>query len=585
MKKSLCCLNMYSDCIFLQINNFFDGFSELFWYKENSDITYKTVLKGNKIIVSKLSEGYYYFFTRNPSNSLETEPISFYVNNNLPSYIVNRLWNSANIEATVYSTNLKVELLSKLERSPSSSLLKLMYESYCNIPEIEEFEEDIFYRLMLCQEAYENLQNSNYNRDNLSFARLIVLPSPIITVPDDITLIKVYKISGNSKQLCKVYRPVNGTVTVPLMVGFFEIHLMQDSCLFNVFYHCNLSERSMIKMWEDYQNNKMDYLDIIENNLSSSMSLDMFSTEEVTNYKQEVGMNPMNAVIPRIQVTEEQYLRGVNLLISGVSFASTSQHTFFVSGRDIDFLSEEVKNEFIPLTGDNDSFTTVFDPATSMLDKEALLYVVDEQGTIVSRVTRCLFDEDSTTNLSNYYEKIRQTEINSYGRRLLSQILSSYSEGWTYAQEMISRCIENEEVTVDNILTRLLTDVYSAPYGIDKDLLSVEILKDFITSSQYDLSFFSDEGITWRPITHTIISEPSTTGYILCILAKFEGAQSYSTHYVHSLPDQTVEVLLNHYGSYAIYAISELDYSYSGFIYVNTTTGFLKSYLVNFGVK
>ena len=576
---------MYNDCIVLQVNNFYDGFSELLWYKEETQVTYKVTLPKNKIIVSGLLEGYYTFFTRNPENKLETEPVTFYVTGNLPSYTVNRLWNTADLEATVYTVTLKAELLDKLEKTPSASLLQLIYKKYCSIADLEEFEEDIFYRLAVCQETYENLQNSNYNRNDINYNRLTLLPSPKITVSDDVELIKVYNISGNRKEFCAVYRPEDNNLVIPLTEGLFEIHLVQGSYLLGIFKHCNLSQRCMEKLWEDYQNKATDYLDIIENNFASSMNFDSFLTEEIVHYKEEVGISPTNAIIPRIKVTEDQYLRGVKLLISGVNFATASQHTFFVSGKDIDFLSENVQNEFFPLTGSSDIFTVDFEPVVHMIDQEALLYVIDEQGTIVSRVTRCMFDEDNTTTMKDYYEKIRQAEINSYGKRLLSQILSSYSESWTYVQEMMTRCLENADINIDNILLSLLADVHNAPSNVDKDLLSVEILKDFMSSSKYNLNFFSDTGITWNPVTHIVVGEPSETGYVLCVYAKLEGTEKYSSYYIHSFPDKTVEVLLNRYGSYVIYAISELDYSFSGFVYLNTTTKFMKSYLVNLEVR
>lgn len=585
MKQAICCTNMYDTKMTLQVNVFRDGFTDLLWNKDGAEKVYRFSLKKDTVTIAGFVDGYYNFSVRNPQNMLETEPITVYFKRELPSYVINRLWNSANLEATAYTIALKNSLLEQLELSPSSSLLQLLWYRYQNIVDLEEFEEDIFYKLIICQETYENLQNSNLNREGAGFARLTILPVPQIIIPALIDTVKVYDISKKQKTLCQVYRPDDNVLTVPLTVGLFEIQLLQGSYLCSVLKHCNLSDRCMIKLWEDYQEHNMSYLDTIENNLSSSMNFNDFAVEEVANYKEEISMNNVNAVIPRVKVVEEQYLRSVNLVISGVSFASISQHTFFVSGRDVEFLSEKVQNEFIPLIGNSNVFTASFEPANCMIDKEALLYVVDEQGTIVSRVTRCLFDEDSTTSLTDYYEKIRQAEINSYGRRFLSQILTTYPEGWSYAQEMITRCLEDIDINIDNIMLTLLGDISNAPQEVDKDLFSIEVLKDFIASSQYNLSFFSDAGITWRPTTYTLISEPSETGYVLCIMAKFEGNKTYSVHYIHSFTDQALEVLLNKYGTYIIYAISELDYTYSGFVYLNTVTGFLKSYLVNLEVR
>lgn len=584
MKQTMCCLGMYDNKILLKTNNFYNGFTELYWQKDKEKRSYKAKLTKPKVLIGNMSEGYYAFYTKNPSTFVETELMTFYYHCDLPSFAVNRLYNVADIVDTSYSSMLKTELTKDYEDSPVS-LLDILYKRYLSLEDHEEFEEDIFYKLITCQEAYENLQYSNNNRDGIGFARLIPLPNPTIYVPQDVTTVKVYQNINGKQKFYGLFYPKDSEVSVPLPVGLFDIYLLQGSCLFSVLKHCNLSKDSMIRLWDDYQSNNMDYLDIVEDNLSSTIDFDAFTVEETKKYKEEIGMTPSNPIIPRVKVTENKYERGVELLISGVSFADVSRHTFFVSGRDIDFMYESVQNEFFPLIANGDSFTVNFEPAQNMIDTEALLYVIDEQGNIVSRITRCIFDEDSTTSLADYYEKIRVAEILSYGRRLSAQVLSSYQESWNYVQEMITRCIENNDINIDNILVTLLADVNNAPSDINRDLLCVEILKDYVASNNYDLNFFSSGGFLWKPYLHLVVTEPSEEGYILCILANFEGSNVYSKHYIHSFPDKTVDLLLNQYARYVVFAISEVDYSISGFFYLNTINGFLKTYLLNMEVR
>lgn len=577
MKRPLCFIKMYEDKLIIKSNVFYDGFSTLFWQKENSVNRYRCTTAKPYFSLEGFSEGYYVFWFENPKTKEQTEQISIYFKRELSSYVVDRLWNTANITATAYTNKLKENLISALDEEPYRSLLNVIFNKYTEIIDLEIFEEDIFYDLVLCQEAYENLQNSAANSNSVSFARISVEPNPLLQTEEFITDVKVYQVSDNKKQLYGIYS-TTGTVRLPLTVGLFEIQLLQGSCLYGVLKHCNLSERCMTKLWDDVQNKNMDYLDDVENNLSSSLDFDAFSLEEITWYKEELGLNSSTDILPRMQVTEEPYVHGVKLLVSGVSFAAVSNHLFYVSGRDIEFVNEDVKNQFFPVTADSDNFTVSFDPLPALLDKGALLYIVDEQNNIVSRVTRCIFDEEE--NLADYYEKVRQAEIESYGRRFEAQVVSSYKDGWSYAQEMITRCLENQEVNVDNMLQTLFYDVENAPADIDKDLLSVEILKDYIVNKKYSLSFFSKNGLRWNPYTLTLTGEPSATGYVLCIIAVFQGAQSCSSHYVHSFADKTVEVLLNKYGRFAAFAISEYDYSFSGFFYTNNVTKFSKFYLM-----
>ena len=58
---------MYDDKIYLQVNSYVNGFTELYWYKDGTSNVYKVKLpKKDKIIISGLTEGYYIFYTRNP---------------------------------------------------------------------------------------------------------------------------------------------------------------------------------------------------------------------------------------------------------------------------------------------------------------------------------------------------------------------------------------------------------------------------------------------------------------------------------------------------------------------------------------
>lgn len=568
---------MYEDKLIVKSNVFYDGFTVLFWQKEDSVNRYRCTTDKARFLLAGFSEGYYVFWFENPQTGEQTEQVAVYFKRELPSYVVNRLWNTANVTATTYTSTLKESLISALDEEPYKSLLNILFVTYSEITDLEIFEEDIFYNLVLCQEAYENLQNSAANSNSVNFARLSVEPTPLLQTEESVTDVKVYQVVGNKKQLYGVYH-TTGMIRLPLTVGLFEIQLLQGSCLYGILKHCNLSERCMVKLWNDVQDKNLAYLDDVENNLSSSLDFDAFSSEEITHYKEELGLNSTIDILPRIKVVEESYVRGVKLLVSGVSFANVSNHLFYVSGRDVEFVNEDVKNQFFPVTADSDSFTVSFDPLPALLDKGALLYIVDEEGTIVSRVTRCIFDEEE--DLSSYYEKIRQAEIESYGRRFEAQVISSYKEGWSYAQEMITRCLENQEVNVDNMIKALFYDVENAPANVNKDLLSVEILKDYIINKRYSLSFFSQNGLRWNPYTFTLTGEPSETGYVLCILAVFQGSQLCSSHYVHSFADKTVEILLNKYGRFAAFAISEHDYSFSGFFYVNNVTKFSKFYLM-----
>ena len=68
-------------------------------------------------------------------------------------------------------------------------------------------------------------------------------------------------------------------------------------------------------------------------------------------------------------------------------------------------------------------------------------------------------------------------------------------------------------------------------------------------------------------------------------MAKENGAEAFERHYIHSKNNEALQVLLNRFGRYVVYAISEKDYRLSGFLYLNHNTRYVKSYLLNFKVR
>ena len=580
--QPVCVVNMFNDRMMIKVNGLADGFSNLCWQKENVGTRFRAPLTKATVIVSNLSEGLYFFYLENPDTLETTVTQQICFRRQTPSFVVNRLWNSTGIESTPYNDTLKTALISTLSERPEKPLLQVLYEKYCDISDLEDFEEQVFYRLVTCQEAYENLSNGAANSDGTGFAKLKGLPNPVLQNVSYASYAKIYKVEKGKKIMISRYLLEEEETILPLPLGLFEIHIVKDSYSLNVMRHCNLSDNTVQWIWDDWQTRNLNYLDITEDDITLSSDLEDFTVEEAKMYKEELSLTPANPFIPRIKVTEEDYRRTVQLQISGVTIANASTHNFFVAGQDVEFLAENnTMNEIIPLKGKSDTITVPFNPATSLFDMAALLYIADENGKAVSRITRCLFDSNADTNLSSYYEKIRLSEIRTYGRHLETNVTSSYPVALPYVQEVIESALNSEDITIDNLLPFLLEKAGVAPAEINKDQLCIEIMKDFVTNSYYDVSFFSDNGISWNPITHKITGEPSDTGYLLCVIANFDGVSGYSLHYVHSFADQALELYLEQRGYFAVFAISDYDYMISGFLYANTDNNYFKSYLLN----
>ena len=585
MIQPICITNMYGNSLALKINGFKEDYTELHWIASTTGEELYTELRSPFVTINNLTEQSYTFMTYNSTNKISSEPMQVFMHSRTPSSRVDLLWRFADVEDSTYNNELKQLLVNRLSSHPASSLLYVLYSIYENIDSVQDFEQELFYRLILVQEKFENLQLGNLNRDGVGFAKIRISAQPTIEFSDNVNTIKVYKL-GQKKELLQVYRVTGTEKTLNLPdYGYYEIQLLHGTEMFTILRHCQLSTDYVASVWANSQELLQSYLDNVEDDFDISEGATDFTSEEKIDYLEEQGFTPKNSLFPRIQIEESETSREINLLVSGIRFAEASNHNFFVSGCDADYLQDTVENKFFVVSSSANAFSTKFEPVSNMIDREALLYIVDENNNIVSRVTRCLFDDDWTTSLSEYHEKVRQMELKDYTRRLSAQIQESYPAAWEYVRDMSYRCIEDTVINIDNVLEELLNQVDSAPSNILRDKLTFEILKDWISVTNYDSNFFSVGGFTWSPYTHMLTAEESKDGYVLCIIAKESGNEEFTRNYVHSKEDQAIQFLLNRYGKYVVYAISEKDYKYSGFLYVNTVSKYVKSYLLNLGVR
>ena len=581
MKQSICVLGVVDDKLYCKINSYVDGYDRLYWYPENKET--ETQYASSRIpyvTIKGLKDGYYHFYSRNHGTYGKSPEMTVYFNPMSSEHMISRLWEMASIEDNDYTNTIKQNIAYTLKRYPFAPITKILYNLYLNNTNLEDFEEDIFFSLIRTEEILENLTLGNLNRYGASFSKLTTKPKPKISCPEETTAIKIYKNDSEGTQLYRTIWNPGSSITLELPIGYYEFQLFIDNSMIALLRHCRASEKYLAKLWDYTEKMVESHEDISENILFNNTEL---SNDVLVSYKEELVYTPKTIVFPRIRVQDSKISRAVDLFVKDISYAMVSNHTFYVSGKDTEFLSETVWNKFFILSGSLDEITVPFEPAVNMIDTEAFLYIVDENNTVVSRITRCIFDQDPDTSLKDYYEDIRCFEISQRMSRIQEQLTATYPGALTYLKELTDLCLEDDSVDIDNILQFLLSQ--RTPNEIDLDTLSFEILKDHFANLNYNPSFFSKGGFSWRPYIHTLTTEESFDGYVLCILAKYDDEESFHKHYVHSKTNQAIDLLLNKYGRFVVFAISEKDYSYSGFLYLNTTTKYTKGYLLNWEVR
>ena len=587
MSQSICILSSYDRNLTLKVNTNNYGYNQLKYYFNDNKEDIQTILIDNPLIeIERLNIGKYIFYAYNTKTNMISEELEIYIPGSSYQDRVDRLWSLAKVEDNEYNNTLKRNLLKRLRHNPEYSLLYIVSSEFSSIKNPEDFERELFFKLIVIQEKYENLESSNYNRSSNGFNlfKNNVVPKLILT--DIANTIKIYKVlSPTNKILSKIYRNINEETDLYFDENnFYEIHVMNNSDLILVFRHFQFDYENTLLLWNTIDNFINEYEDITEDFVSISPNSKMNSTEN-RNYLVEKSMFPINDVVPRLEVTYPHYDRAVELKVNNVSYMNTSDHKFYISGKDIEFIDENINNKFIEINNEYNSYSIEFNPVSNMIDKEALLYITDENDTIVSRISRVLFSEDDYENYNDYYEKIRQLELGDYTDNLIKYISNTCPQYYSIIQDTMYSLLEDSTVNISNILKNTIALIDNKNDNINRDLIYYEILKNHFINTNYDSQFFSDKGFTWEPYTYKLITEESQNGYVLCILAKENGEEEFSEYYIHSFKDRAIELMLNRYGKYIVYAISENDYKYSGFFYLNTNNNFYKSYLLNQGVR
>ena len=583
MIQPICITDAYKNTLTIKLNNTKEGYKQLNWRMANAEeYEYIVLSRYNSVQLSNLQEGTYEFFTTAPRLKTNSDPMVAYVQVRSASDTVERLWLAAEIDTQDSDYNEYKKQLLDLYTNNNPSLLYCIYQLESQVEEKQDWERELFFRLAIMQERLENLQLANLNRGSIGFVKMKQGPLPLLEFAELIDTIKIYQMD-QEKKLIQVHRPLTTTHELRVPEGFFEIQLLHGTELICVLKHYQMDTNYVAEMWQLQQQQLEEYLNKVEDDFSIATDMTDFTLLEKTWYLEEQLRVPNNPIMSRIQIKEGD-TRSVKLTITGLKYSENSDHSFYVSGCDAEFLQDKVVNRFIHITGSRESLTVDFEPVSNMIDTQALLYIVDENNNIVSRSTRCLFDEDWTTTIAPYNEKVRVLEITRYIRRVTEKIRIAYPDAYAVFKETVERYLEDTTVNIDNVLLRLLSDTQVLP-GIVPDVLTFEVLKDWFSSLNYDSRFFSEGGFSWAPYTYMVTAEESEEGYVLGIYSKDQGATTFDQHYMHSKPDQALQVQLNQLGQYVVFAISEEDYRMSGFLYVNTVTGYQKFYLIREAVR
>ena len=587
MRQPVTVLRQYDTKMKLRLNRKEDGISRIAWYTPTSTSASFTRPARAVTTINGFEEGFYSVYTG--GLQYRTVPMDIYFQVLSPERRISLLWDKAAPEDTKYSQFLKEKLLSSLTEDPSQTILQLLYEEYSSIQDRESFEEDLFYLLASTQEQYENLRIGSLNRNGYGFCKLLYHVIPQIIAPSAIDCIIVHKITPARQRIFHKKTVPKSTRDYNLYLvpdTFYEVELWSGSELSVIFQHWHPQEKYLSQLYETEVSREQELSDTHADEFLIPADSG-FTEQERSWYLEERAMLKGNPIFSRPEVTETSsrvnYVR-----IRDLDLAAAARRFFFLGGKDAEFLTEDITNAFA-LVKATDLVKTInvkFDVSRSIIDNMAVLYIEDRNGNLVSRPVRCYLDDDPASNLSEYREKVRNLEVRTYTQRLLRYLGELFPQHYSVLNEIMLRITDNYNVTMDNVLTYILVQIETQLQDFSDEIVFA-ILKDWFVNSYYDIGFFPSGSFIWSPYLHRVSAEAQEEGfspYILCTIYLPLGGKSCTIRYQHS-GRSAIDEFCTKSGKYITYAISEDDYRYSGFIYVNTVTAYAKSYLVNMEVR
>ena len=151
MSQTICILNSYDRILNLKINDIDNEYNQLkYYFNDNEDDTETVLIDDNKLIeLERLNIGKYTLYAYSNRTLKSSKEIEVYIPGNSYQARVDNLWTLAKIEENEYNNTLKRSILKELRHNPELSLLYILCVTYQDIEDIEEFERELFFKLII----------------------------------------------------------------------------------------------------------------------------------------------------------------------------------------------------------------------------------------------------------------------------------------------------------------------------------------------------------------------------------------------------------------------------------------------------
>lgn len=562
--KNVCFLRQYQNAIDLFINSYKKRHDILTWRLRGDNKTQEIPILSNKITIRDMNKQDYYIISTKDStqNNVQLEEYQIYFMQESPMDTLNKMLdcvpNDIKDSSLIDKIKTNIEKIFRIDSTQKISYL--LYNEYINTDNIQPQEVDIFYKVLMTVQQYDNNQNIFWNKNISENFEIDYTGSGTLKTNGLISKIIIKDYNG------KLYKKIDseGLTEIDLTInypGYYQLELYEEEYLINILTFIQFNDLVKANIWTDKRNEQSYNLLINKYELNNIAYTDIdFTNEELKYFSQEIQKNPTYPLINRLQIIDNGN-NEVSITIKDYNLLKALGNQFFIGVKEEDTLFTKYFDNYSII---NNQIMT-FNCNEYFLNGQMLFFVEDNKQNIINDLTRFSFDDDFTL----YYHKIAEAELNIYSKRLLPLIDKRVPESKYFVQSSFQTILDKSDYYMD-YWKDLIELVLIYGKEIDKNSTIKIILEDFINNSLYNTNFY-DEPIVYYRSTNTIVFPPTKTAnnnYVLIIHRLNKNENTIKTEYISSNIG-AVDYSIKDKGQYIFYAIDANTYKFSGITYIN----------------
>lgn len=584
----------------LHVNSYGYGHDTLYWYKghDKSRLFHVQLPCADIIIAGFKESSEYTFYTENSQKQIQSSEHTAYFNCDSLSAHINKLKEYVSVyDDPDYAANLTTKIANILESEeiriianmpPTTNSeqftvipatkdllmpIEVLKQEWEKIEDPQDYEYSIFAKIYQVFEQYYTLKCIAINKNHGIDFNVEGMFSPTLKPGYQITRFDIYTKQGDVWRKERTIRADSDKINIGYdFATMYKIKVYADSEMAYEFIHYQPDEMMYSYLW-DASAPKYD------KTIGADITLDhddinMTPTEiQWYNTESRLGAADWIAIRPQFcnvsNYTLYFFIPSFNLLMAmGKKFYLAAQETDLAFGVDYQCLVE-INGEYVGV-----------DYASCYLGGNVYFYIVDENMTPVSKVTRYSFDDD----LSDYQDKVRQFEVKTYRQRLEDIMQVRFPKAVT---EISAYCgiLATASSGYTECLWRQMLSRMNMAQGdwISRPKVFFAIMEEYLSNFTLDRNFFLDDVTFYHATSIFTFPRIKNKNYVLAVC----GFNRYNSDIIETyFPsfNTSIEIQTTEFDYTIMYAIDKNDYRRSGFIIACRQDNYVSIYNKDLGV-